>query len=474
MHNRTLYLLISAVTSLFLCVLLLLGSTHNFTAQSAQAQINTAWEMAKLSGSYQFNSQVEQIVLPDAHTAKNGQTATRSHLAISGYSNESQQTNEVVISNPDTNTTLSRARSERGRTFVLQPDQRWQETNNTSTIQLNTLSLLAGMQDVAYQADTNQYTFRFDGSTYAQQAQRLMAADIAHGVNVNDKLRQASQSEQFNKASGSGQITLNDDLLPNTITLHIKMPRTAHANATELTYTTTYFAYARSGIAIRTLINQPLYQLSRWLGGNVTTWRYGILAVIALMSICVLTYIAYQWRQRINLPLSLVLIVMTLYAPFETLPRAQAATTTDATPVPANTTDSKTPSKPFNPLVSPLLQHMAVDIITTTSSTTQSPSDTTVATLSNRSVRVGVACANGNTNGSNDHEDIDCDGLTNNQEIKRFSTAKDKSDSDADGLNDYLEVKVIGTNPNQADSDNDGINDYLEIMKPARFNVTDY
>lgn len=473
-YNRTLYVLISAVTILLLGLLLVLGRQYDLVAQSAQAQINNAWEMAKLSGSYQFNSQVEQIVLPDAHTAKNGQTATRSHLTISGYSNESQQTNEVVISNPDTNTTLSRARSERGRTFVLQPDQRWQETSNPATMQITTLSLLAGMRDAVYHADDNSYTFRFDGAAYAQQTQRLLAADIAHGVSVNDKLRQASQSEQFNKASGNGKITLNDDLLPDTITLRIQMPRTARTNATELVYTTSYFEYARSGIAIRAMIANPLYQLSRWLGGNVTTWRYGILAVIALMSICVLTYIAYQWRQRINLPLSLVLIVMTLYAPFETLPRAQAATTTDATPVPANTTDSKTPPKPFNPLVSPLLQHMAVDIITTTSSTTQAPSDTTVATLSNRSVRVGVACANGNTNGSNDNEDSDCDGLTNTQEIKRFSTDKDKSDSDADGLSDYLEIKVIGTNPNQADSDNDGINDYLEIMEPARFNGTDY
>lgn len=285
MYNRALYGLIGAITSVLLCVLLLLGSHSNFGAQSAQAQINTAWEMAKLSGNYQFTTRVEQIVLPDAHTSQNGQTATRSHLSISGYSDESRQTSEVVISNADTNTTLSRARSERGRTFVLQPDQHWQETNNTSTMQLNTLSLLAGMRDVVYQADTNQYTFAFDGSTYAQQAQRLMAADIAHGVSVNDKLRQASQSEQFNQASGSGQITLNDDLLPSRLTLHIKMPRTTNANAAELTYTTTYFAYARSGNTIRTLINQPLYQLSRWLGGNVTTWRDTLLALIDRKSV---------------------------------------------------------------------------------------------------------------------------------------------------------------------------------------------
>ena len=474
-YNRTLYVLISAVTILFLGLLLVLGHQYDLVAQSAQAQINNAWEMAKLSGSYQFNSQVEQIVLPDAHTAKNGQTATRSHLSISGYTNESQQTNEIVISNPDTNTTLSRARSVRGRTFVLQPDQRWQETSNPATMQINTLSLLAGMRDAVYHADDNSYTFRFDGVAYAQQTQRLLAADIAHGVSVNDKLREASQSEQFNKASGNGKITLNDDLLPDTITLRIQMPRTARTNATELVYTTSYFEYARSGIAIRAMIANPLYQLSRWLGGNVTVWRYGILAVIALMSISVLTYIAYQWRQRINLPLSLVLIVMTLYSPFNTLPRAQAATATDPTPVPANTTDSKTPPKPFNPLVSPLLQHMAVDIITTPSSTTQSPSDTTVATLSNRSEQLGAPCANGhNTNGTNPNEDTDCDGLTNTQEQQLYHTAKDKLDSDADGLSDYLEIKVIGTNANQADSDNDGLRDYLEIMVPERINGTDY
>ncbi len=61
-----------------------------------------------------------------------------------------------------------------------------------------------------------------------------------------------------------------------------------------------------------------------------------------------------------------------------------------------------------------------------------------------------------------DPEDVDCDGLTNDEEIA-LGTDPNDPDSDADGLLDGEEVNTHGTDPNDPDSDADGLLDGEEV-----------
>ena len=61
-----------------------------------------------------------------------------------------------------------------------------------------------------------------------------------------------------------------------------------------------------------------------------------------------------------------------------------------------------------------------------------------------------------------DPEDLDCDGLTNDEEIA-LGTNPDNPDSDADGLLDGEEVNTHGTDPLNPDTDGDSVSDGDEV-----------
>lgn len=61
----------------------------------------------------------------------------------------------------------------------------------------------------------------------------------------------------------------------------------------------------------------------------------------------------------------------------------------------------------------------------------------------------------------NDPEDLDCDGLTNDEEVA-LGTDPNNPDSDGDGINDGDEV-AAGTNPNSDDTDGDGVLDGADM-----------
>jgi outer membrane protein OmpA-like peptidoglycan-associated protein len=59
--------------------------------------------------------------------------------------------------------------------------------------------------------------------------------------------------------------------------------------------------------------------------------------------------------------------------------------------------------------------------------------------------------------------DTDTDGLSDGDEVNKYSTSPLESDSDGDGIKDGDEILTAHTNPNKADSDGDGLNDKAEI-----------
>jgi hypothetical protein len=65
----------------------------------------------------------------------------------------------------------------------------------------------------------------------------------------------------------------------------------------------------------------------------------------------------------------------------------------------------------------------------------------------------------------NSSDDIDGDGLTNDDETTLYNTDPENADTDGDGLSDGEEVLTHETNPLLADSDDDGFDDRLEIQQ---------
>jgi outer membrane protein OmpA-like peptidoglycan-associated protein len=60
--------------------------------------------------------------------------------------------------------------------------------------------------------------------------------------------------------------------------------------------------------------------------------------------------------------------------------------------------------------------------------------------------------------------DTDGDGLTDGEEVLKYSTNPLNRDTDGDGLSDGEEVNKYKTNPLKADTDGDGLSDYEEVM----------
>ena len=73
-----------------------------------------------------------------------------------------------------------------------------------------------------------------------------------------------------------------------------------------------------------------------------------------------------------------------------------------------------------------------------------------------------IASTLGLSTDATDPEDLDCDGLTNDEEIA-LETDPNNPDNDADGLLDGEEVNTHGTDPNDPDSDADGVSDGDEV-----------
>ncbi|MDD5342438.1 MAG: hypothetical protein PHH01_04465 [Patescibacteria group bacterium] len=68
-----------------------------------------------------------------------------------------------------------------------------------------------------------------------------------------------------------------------------------------------------------------------------------------------------------------------------------------------------------------------------------------------------------NTNTANPpSNDLDRDGLTNDEE-KKLGTDEESSDTDGDGLSDYQEVNIYKSNPLDSDTDKDGRSDGDEV-----------
>ena len=447
-----------------LVILTLIGYTIVIIVNnlSPAIQAKNAWEMAKLSGSYSFRTDIDQRTAPVPNIANYGRPAQHTQLRIEGRSDEATQSAELTLTNI-TSTGESRMyiRRVHGRTYVMRDDGTWQSASTDALVgQLSGLTYLAGMKDVRLQGAAG-YAFGFDGKAFTDHIQRLLHMDSLHGITYNDQTYQAAQSEQLRLSSGNGQLKIDSQGLPKQLVLQLLLPQTVHETATNLDIHMEFFGYARTGLELRALWNQPLFVLSRYVGIDVATLHSWFIVALSLAVLLLLISIIQLFGRRMYLPVTMLVVAMTIYQPFSNIPVTHATTTSTNQP----TTPSTPPSKPkvFNPLVSPLDQPMGIVL---PAAGVTSPRNMRVVTAGrSRVFEAGTSTDCSALVEADKTTDTDGDGLSNDQECV-YGTSLTSSDSDSDGLTDLQEIR-LGTSPTQKDTDNDGLSDYIEVTVPT-------
>ncbi|MCX6014004.1 MAG: hypothetical protein NT020_00195 [Chloroflexales bacterium] len=283
-------------------------------------RIQTAQEIAKLSGQYQFHSEIDQISDYAPRITNYARPSRHDQLVIDGSINESLQTSTLTIGNA--NGIMLEIRRERGVTYARQPGTGWQRTNSNNTAQVNTLSYLAGMTHAAVNPQTaNSYDFDFDGLAFTQHFARLLNADAAHGINYNQEWYTIANSSQFKKATGNGQLTLDSDGLPDTMALQLTIPASDRAGSVQTSIKTTFFAYARTGLALQKLVNNPLLIIGNMLGTDSSAIQNVLFGILAIMAVSIVGGVVHLFRTRLYLPITLLALGMMVFQPFSTIPR---------------------------------------------------------------------------------------------------------------------------------------------------------
>ena len=450
MQRRTLLLSIIALSILFSCLYFIL---QNINTLSPLGRIKNAQEVAKLTGEYAFRSEIDQITNLSPNTSNYGKQSRHDTFVVEGAVNESQQTSNLTISN--TQGVLMEVKRERGVTYMRQAGGTWQRSASSgSASQLNSLSFLAGVSNATRDmSDTQRYAFDFDGAKFSDHFARLLSADEAHGIAHNQEWTDIANSAQYRLAHGNGKIAIDSDGLPQSIEMQITMPGDKKQGSSDTRIATTFFNYARTGLALQKLAHNPFYMFGNLVGSDVSTVRSLLLGCIAVLLLIVSVSVLFAMRRKLYVPMAILVIGIMLFQPFSNIPRTLAASQTPPV-VPGTPSSPTTPPEPeFNPLVAPFNQGAAIALPAAGTSTA---SGMVVGTSATQRLARNASTTNSNA------VDTDKDGLSDNEETL-LGTDSTNADTDSDGLSDSQEIS-IGTNPLLADVDGDGLNDNAELQ----------
>ena len=224
---------------------LLVDTMHR---QMPYTQVSNAWQMAQLSGAYEFRSEVDQITNYPPRLSNYAKPSVHEQYVIEGSVDESNQTTQLAIINRTNSGASFEVRRTRGQTYTRQRGGKWTAINAIQDVsQLNALSYLAGMRDITVKDKNNlSYGFVFDGKQFTDHFARLLAADQSHGITHNADWYSVAQSTQLRQARGDGTISIDKDGLPSTMAMTMTMPETTRTGAVNATIKTTFLNYART------------------------------------------------------------------------------------------------------------------------------------------------------------------------------------------------------------------------------------
>jgi len=334
MMNKTLTYLIVGLLS----IVVLLTST--FLVVSAQQRVSPlermrrVQEVAKLSGSYSFHTEIDSISDYAPRITNTGKESRRDQLVIDGSVDESNHTSEITIQNQ--NGIMLEVRRERGVTYMRQPGSDWQQVKATTNVaQINTLTFLSGVVNASASNSTNPgYSFDFDGTAFAAHFERLLTLDRARGIAYRDEWAALAQSAQLKSATGTGHITVDADGLPSALELMLVFPANGTQGSVQSTIRSTFFGYARSGLALQKLVNQPLYVLSQYAELDSAVVLRWLFSVLALVLVAIMARVLLVHAKKLTVPFTLLMVFLIGYQPYSNIPSVAAAKINQTDPNP--------------------------------------------------------------------------------------------------------------------------------------------
>ncbi len=450
--------------SIFVMLLASVGVSllNHIVSLPEHTTVAAAWQRMALSGSYTFETEIDQVNTLEPRLSNVGVSARRKHYKIYGSINESDQSSTVRIEDLEQTTAAYEIRQTQGQVYVRRAGQTWQKigaSNFADNATMRTASFLLGVVETT-SPQTNHYEVTFSGAQYlnglqqfAQQQQNTTRQSAQSTI-----VQHVAEQQQMQQATGTGTITLTPDGLPDSMRLTISLPAIGNDVAKTLTIYSTFQDYARDGLALKTLTNQPINMLAQYLNIDMRDVLFVVYGIGALWVLVALIWTIYSMGIHLRIPLALLTVSMLIFQPYSTLPRTQAAQNPAVPEISQSNTENNDPilvdlptDYQFDPTVSPL-DAAALQ----PGSSFQSPLAQSFDSLGlQRSVRSSVST------------DTDGDGLTNDQEQLLGSNINLK-DSDSDGLSDFEEHN-IGTNLLSTDSDYDQLSDFIEVTVPSRY-----
>ncbi len=524
-------------------ILFLILTPFAFHTAKAQFQphvdtLQDAWKLAERAGRYRFTSQMTQTTLPAPRLSNVGQTVKSDHLTVQGAIDRGTDTLDLAIWDSqaaafDPETALE-IHVKQGKAQGRVPGGEWQDLEDVTDafapggdvaaylLAARHVSFLGTERRTIIPTDetviSHRYRFSINGEALAQ----FVAAQLEDQLRRKGELPvglHLSFSDTFSQLVGSGEAWIDDDGLPQRMTVEIEFPQQQNGERVLVRVQTDFSDFDRSllslgGAGVSNRLRAGLYNLTQALDGVQMAATAAIL--LFLFGAVILLIRLPSHKRRLVVSLAVLCAMLTVeIAKAAPLPASlysssslgnpdvvQAAPAQKPLPPPTPEFDSR--QAPLDesvpqPQSDPGIYGRAVldseldgpdadrdgmpDALESTWGTgVNTPDSDGDGLIDGEEVRrcpdrqaglagdtltgenvTSLGCANPKAT------DTDGDGLTDKQEALYLGTSINDKDTDGDGLSDDFEVRGFGhnsvmryTNPLNADTDGDGIFDGIE------------
>ncbi|MFZ0548411.1 MAG: thrombospondin type 3 repeat-containing protein, partial [Candidatus Promineifilaceae bacterium] len=480
-----------------------LPSVVKASPQSPGEIVESAWNLARRSGHYQYRSLVDQTIYPAPSVINAGRPPERDRLAVEGEVDVEAESLNMTFWNDgsfDPQRGIS-VKVEDGQTYGRRGEGSWQEMDNVADMFApggDPLGFLAGATNIQSAGTESRnfdgvrlvyshYTFEMDGRAFADyMLVKIEAHQEKYGAPPAGM--ELAPPEAYQRMTGQGDLWINEAGLPARLEMQVEMPDQPKAGErVTAVIDNDFFSFDLTRLEQMAVpfwsepkvwVNERLPQLETAAKSAVPLLQ--LLALGVLIAIVSLRY----WRTRHFYSAVISLIIVSMVASpmlqahqgavymdrVKTDQEAQQARQDEAEqqraldsavdnyrtwqpnqdPLAAardkESTNGKqvTPTIEQNGLTAPMTTDMALAMMP--AGTTDSDSDG----LSDKDEAYWGTCAF--PFGSPEYNSsADCDNVA------------DPTDSDGDGLSDVTEVNYLNTYPTSADTDGDTITDTLEV-----------
>ncbi|MCP5088591.1 MAG: hypothetical protein GY952_17515, partial [Rhodobacteraceae bacterium] len=226
--------------------------------------VQQAWELAQVSGTYNYRADMEQTTIPAPSLANAGRPLQTTQLLLEGSVNLSDETMAMTLwndSSGDPNKGVA-IRVEDGVTYGRLGQSEWQEIDNVADSfapggdPLGFLAGAANIQDAGTEVrhigdltlTLTRYTFDLDGNAFAAHMRQQMAeamqkyGPLPQGMSLE-------MSAEYKNMSGQGELWLDEAGLPFLLTTDIQFPPQPNGDQVEATVSTSYSNFDQERIA---------------------------------------------------------------------------------------------------------------------------------------------------------------------------------------------------------------------------------